>query len=66
MEQIWLPNRKCYGKIKLYFDQEEMLTMALYSKKEVLGCADTKIQTLSHKLLVSYSFKRAPLQSGYP
>ena len=23
-EQIWLPNRKCYGKNKLYFDQEEI------------------------------------------
>ena len=30
-EQIWLPNRKCYGKNKLYFDQEEMLKMAWYS-----------------------------------
>ena len=23
-EKIWLPNRKCYGKDKLYFDQEEI------------------------------------------
>ena len=27
-EQTWLPNRKCYGKNKLYFDQEETLKMA--------------------------------------
>ena len=27
-EQIWLPNKKCYGKNKLYFDQEEMVKMA--------------------------------------
>ena len=30
-EQICLPNRKCYGKNKLYFDWEEMLKMALTS-----------------------------------
>ena len=30
-EQIWLPNRKWYGKNKLYFDQEGMLKMAWYS-----------------------------------
>ena len=30
-EQIWLPNRKFYGKNKLCFDQEEMLQMAQFS-----------------------------------
>ena len=30
-EEIWHPNRKCYEKNKLYFDQEEMLIMAWYS-----------------------------------
>ena len=29
-EQIWLPNRKCYGKNKLCFDWEEMIKMAWY------------------------------------
>ena len=30
-KQMWLLNRKCYGKNKLYFDQEYILKMAWYS-----------------------------------
>ena len=41
-EQIWLPNRKCYGKNNLYFDQEEMLKWLDTPHLYIFGHANSK------------------------
>ena len=59
-EQIWLPNRKYYGKNKLYFDQEEMLRMAWISTPIGFWVLRLYIQMfLSYGLYVYITFETA-------